>query len=232
VKVQPNLLRCMSPEMAPEPTSALALMFHFGPIPDSSTATNCSIRHFLAAVEHECRFLGGEAGPSRAVSARSTVIVRRTVHVLSDHERTFLLTRPVGHLATADSGAVPHVVPVCFAISQDTLYFTIDEKPKRVAGGALKRVRNIERNPMVAIVVDRYDEDWSRLGWVMLRGRAEILRAGKEHDRAQELLRARYRQLAAMQIAEQPVIAVRLERVTSWGNLSVGADEAGHDGQA
>jgi len=61
---------------------------------------------------------------------------------------------------------------------------------------------------MVAIVVDRYDEDWTRLGWVMLRGRAEILRAGTEHDRAQELLRSRYRQLAAMQIAERPVIAV------------------------
>jgi PPOX class probable F420-dependent enzyme len=153
-------------------------------------------------------------------------------HVLSDHERRFLLTRRVGHLATADSAAVPHVVPVCFAISQATLYITIDAKPKRVAGPALKRVRNIARNPMVAIVVDRYDEDWTRLGWVMLRGRAEILHAGTEHDRAQELLCARYRQLATMQIAEQPVIAVRLERVTSWGNLSVGADDAGDDGQA
>jgi PPOX class probable F420-dependent enzyme len=161
-----------------------------------------------------------------------TVIARRIVTVLSDHERRFLLTRRVGRLATADSRAIPHVVPVCFTISQGTLYITIDEKPKRVGGAALKRVRNIESNPMVAIVVDRYDEDWTRLGWVMLRGRAEILRAGMEHDRAQELLRSRYRQLAAMQIAEQPVIAVRLDRVTSWGNLSVGADEADYDGQA
>ena len=153
-------------------------------------------------------------------------------HVLSDQEHRFLLTRRVGHLATADSRAIPHVVPACFTISQGTLYITIDEKPKRLAGPALKRVRNIERNPMVAIVVDRYDEDWTRLGWVMLRGRAEILRAGTEHDHAQELLRSRYRQLAAMQIAERPVIAVRLERVTSWGNLSVGADEADGDGKA
>jgi PPOX class probable F420-dependent enzyme len=151
--------------------------------------------------------------------------------LLSDHERQFLLTQRVGRLATADSRAMPHVVPVCFAISQGTLYITIDEKPKRVDGPALKRIRNIERNPLVAIVVDRYDEDWTRLGWVMLRGRAEILHEGTEHDRAQELLRARYRQLAAMQITEQPVIAVRLERVTSWGNLSVGADDAGDDGQ-
>ena len=147
--------------------------------------------------------------------------------MLSDRERDFLLARRVGHLATADSQAIPHVMPVCFAISQGTLYITVDEKPKRVAGRALKRIRNIEGNPMVALVVDRYDEDWTRLGWVMLRGRAEILRAGTEHDRAQELLRSRYSQLAAMRIAEHPVIAVRLERVTSWGNLSAGEDGVG-----
>jgi PPOX class probable F420-dependent enzyme len=152
--------------------------------------------------------------------------------VLSDHERKFLLTRRVGYLATTDSRAIPHVLPVCFTISEGTLYFTIDEKPKRVAGQALKRVRNIEQNPMVAIVVDRYDEDWALLGWVMLRGRAEILLAGPEHDCAQELLRSRYRQLAAMQIAEHPVIAVRLERVTGWGNLSVGAGKTEDVGQA
>jgi PPOX class probable F420-dependent enzyme len=172
------------------------------------------------------------AKPSQAVQYRHDPSFWAGRHVLSDHERRFLLTQRVGHLATADGRAVPHVVPVCFAIEQGTLYITIDEKPKRVAGAALKRVRNIEQNPMVAIAVDRYDEDWSRLGWVMLRGRAEILREGTEHDRAQELLRARYRQLAAMQIAEQPVIAVRLKRVTSWGNLSVGSANAGDDAQA
>ena len=67
--------------------------------------------------------------------------------MLSHHERRFLSAQRVGHLATADGRAIPHVVPVCFVISQDTLYITIDEKPKRVFGAALKRVRNIERNP-------------------------------------------------------------------------------------
>jgi PPOX class probable F420-dependent enzyme len=141
--------------------------------------------------------------------------------VLSDRELRFLFTRRVGYLATADDRANPHVVPVCFTISHSTLYIAIDEKPKRVAGTSLKRIRNIERNPMVAVVVDRYDEDWTLLGWVMLRGRAEILGGGTEHDHAQALLRARYHQLVAMQIAERPVIAVRVTRVTSWGNLSV-----------
>ena len=141
--------------------------------------------------------------------------------MLSDGERRFLAHRRIAHLATADARAVPHVVPVCFAMSEGTLYITIDEKPKRQPGTALKRLRNIVENPAVAVVVDRYDEDWAVLGWVMLRGRAEILLDGMEHDDAQALLRSRYRQLNAMQIAQHPVVAVRIERTTSWGNLSV-----------
>jgi PPOX class probable F420-dependent enzyme len=140
--------------------------------------------------------------------------------MLSDRERRFLARRMVGHLATADRRAAPHVVPVCFALADAVLYITIDEKPKRT-GAPLKRLRNIAENPAVAVVVDRYDDDWARLGWIMLRGAAEILTGGTEHASAQALLRARYPQLRAMDIAALPVIAVRLERVSSWGNLSV-----------
>ena len=143
--------------------------------------------------------------------------------MLSDGERRFLAHQRVAHLATADRRAVPHVVPVCFAISEHTLYVTIDEKPKRRPGTALKRLLNIAENPAVAVIVDRYDEDWARLGWVMLRGHAEVLNEGTEHRDAQVRLRSRYPQLGAMQIAKYPVIAVRIERATSWGNLSVGA---------
>jgi PPOX class probable F420-dependent enzyme len=143
--------------------------------------------------------------------------------MFSERERRFLAHQRIAHLATADRGAVPHVVPVCFAVSAEALYITIDEKPKRRPPTALKRLKNIAENPAVAVVVDRYDEDWTRLGWVMLRGRAEILREGQEHQDAQALLRSRYPQLAAMQIATYPVIAVRIERTRSWGDLSVGA---------
>jgi PPOX class probable F420-dependent enzyme len=139
--------------------------------------------------------------------------------MLSDRERRFLAVRRVGYLATADRAANPHVVPVCFAVADSSLYITIDEKPKRAAGAKLKRLRNIEQNPQVAFLTERYDEDWTQLGWVLLRGRAEILASGAEHDRAQTLLRARYPQLADMQIAGLPVIALRIGRVTSWGNL-------------
>jgi PPOX class probable F420-dependent enzyme len=140
---------------------------------------------------------------------------------LLEHERRFLASQRIAHLATADLGAMPHVVPVCFVICADTVYITIDAKPKSRPANELKRIRNITANPRVAIVADRYDEDWTRLGWVMLQGRAEILLEGREHDEAQALLCARYAQLQSMRIAACPVIAVRIERARSWGHLSV-----------
>ena len=133
----------------------------------------------------------------------------------------FLEHQRVGHLATADAAAVPHVVPVCFALAGKTLYIGMDEKPKRGPAAALKRLRNIAANPQVALVVDHYDEDWSRLGWVMVRGSAEVLTAGTEHADAQARLTMRYPQLGGMEIGNLPVIAVRIERTTSWGDLSV-----------
>jgi PPOX class probable F420-dependent enzyme len=140
--------------------------------------------------------------------------------MLTEPQRRFLNSRRVAHLATADGRAVPHVVPVCFAVGGDALYITIDRKPKGNPR-ALKRLRNIAANPSAALVADRYDEDWTRLGWVMVRGRAEILEGGAEHERAQHLLRTRYRQYRTMAIGDLPVISIRIEQATSWGDLSV-----------
>jgi PPOX class probable F420-dependent enzyme len=142
--------------------------------------------------------------------------------MLTDRERRFLEAERVARLATADAAGRPHVVPVCYALAADTVYFTIDEKPKRRPGARLKRLANLRANPSAALVADRYDEDWSRLGWVMVQGRAEVLEAGPEHDAAQALLRARYRQLAAMRIEALPVVAVRIEHAISWGRLEPG----------
>jgi PPOX class probable F420-dependent enzyme len=140
--------------------------------------------------------------------------------MLSEPQARFLASRRVGHLATADARGTPHLVPVCFVVSDGALYITIDQKPKGDFRG-LKRLRNITENPVAAFVADRWDEDWTRLGWVMLRGPAEILAGGAEHDRAQAMLRSRYRQYQGMELAGLPVIAIRIERVTSWGDLSV-----------
>ena len=139
--------------------------------------------------------------------------------MLTEAQRRFVETRRVGHLATADAGGAPYLVPVCFALAEATLYITVDEKPKR-RDRPMKRVRNILENPRAAFVADRWDEDWTRLGWVMLRGPAEILEGGDEHAAAQALLRDKYVQYRSMNLADLPVIALRIARVASWGDLS------------
>ncbi|HEX4891984.1 MAG TPA: TIGR03668 family PPOX class F420-dependent oxidoreductase [Hyphomicrobiaceae bacterium] len=142
--------------------------------------------------------------------------------MLSDETRQFVEAQRVGHLATADQQAVPHVIPVCFAISGSSLYIAIDGKPKRGSPSNLKRLRNIAENASVCLVVDRYDEDWARLGWVMLHGTAEILTDGRDRGEAHRLLRSRYPQYVGMALEDLPVIAVRITRVAGWGDLSVG----------
>ncbi len=142
------------------------------------------------------------------------------VDIFTSAQRYFLDRQRIARLATADEKAAPHVVPVCYVVADDTAYITMDEKPKRVTSRALKRLRNIAANPRVAFVVDHYDDgDWSQLGWVMVRGPADILESGDEHAVAQALLTARYAQLADMNLAPHPVIALRIETVSSWGNL-------------
>jgi len=139
--------------------------------------------------------------------------------ILPPPVRAFLEQQRVGHLATVSRGGEPHVVPICYAVADDTIYTPIDEKPKQ-PGRTLRRVRNIEETGRAALVVDRYDEDWTRLGWVLLRGRAELLAPGSpEQARAVELLRQRYPQYRRMRLETQPVIALRIERVSVWGKL-------------
>jgi PPOX class probable F420-dependent enzyme len=138
--------------------------------------------------------------------------------MLTDRQRRFVDRARVARLATADRLGAPHLVPVCFCLVGPSLYITVDEKPKRT-DVPLKRLRNIRENPAVAVTVDRWDEDWTRLAWVMLRGSAAILFGGEEHDQAQAVLRRRYEQYRTMDLATLPVIAVRIQRVLSWGAL-------------
>ena len=139
--------------------------------------------------------------------------------MLTDDQRQFLDGQRVARLATADSGGRPHVIPICFVVVGNTVYFSVDEKPKRMSRAPLKRIANMRENPSVALVFDHYDEDWEQLGWVMVQGRAEELASGDEHDRAQASLRARYRQLTGMRIEALPVVAIRIEHAASWGML-------------
>jgi len=139
---------------------------------------------------------------------------------LDEDQVAFLVGRRVARLATADASGRPHAVPVCFAFSGTSIYIALDEKPKNVSPSNLKRVRNILENPEVALISDRYAEDWTLLAFVMVRGRAELLDPGTaEHTAAVGLLRGKYHQYETMKIEENPVIAVRPERAVSWGEL-------------
>jgi len=96
-------------------------------------------------------------------------------------ELGFLAGRRVARMATADARGIPHIIPIVFAMDGRKLYTPLDEKPKRVAPTELKRVRNLLVNPWVAIVVDQYDEDWTKLAWVLVKGRGEMAESGETH---------------------------------------------------
>ena len=133
--------------------------------------------------------------------------------------KQFFESHRVARLATVGADGIPHVTPVCFAMAEDTVYITIDQKPKRDQTKPLQRLRNIATNSTVALVADHYEENWSELGWVMLRGEARVLEDGEEHDYAQGILKSRYPQYRDMHLAPLPVIAIRVVRSTAWGKL-------------
>jgi PPOX class probable F420-dependent enzyme len=119
----------------------------------------------------------------------------------------------VARLATVDPDGRPHLVPIVYALAGDTLYSAVDEKPKR--SRRLRRIENARARPDVAVLVDRYDDDWTQLWWVRLRGRARVLDRGEEADRALELLRERYPQYRD-EPPGLPVLAIDVDEWRGW----------------
>lgn len=138
---------------------------------------------------------------------------------LSPEAHAFLEAARVGHLATADSQGRPHVVPVVFVWDGRHIYIALDAKPKRVPPERLKRVRNILENSNVALVVDRYSEEWTELGYVLVRGVATLIKPGEEQTKAVALLRAKYPQYCQMPIDDAPVIRIAPAEFVEWGKL-------------
>jgi len=140
---------------------------------------------------------------------------------------------PVARLATVDGDGRPHLVPCCFAFDGDVAYSVVDHKPKR--SGALRRLDNIRANPSVCLLVDHYEDDWSRLWWVRFDGQARILDAGPEHASAIAVLCAKYEQYR-----ETPpsgtVVAIDVTDVRSWappgiqGRTTEPEESSGKDG--
>lgn len=119
----------------------------------------------------------------------------------------------VARLATVGDDGRPHIVPIVFALHGDTLYFAVDEKPKKTTN--LKRLRNIAANPAVSILADHYEDDWNRLWWVRADGTARVVTDTAEAQRAIELLANRYAQYRQARPAG-PVVAMRIDRLTGW----------------
>jgi PPOX class probable F420-dependent enzyme len=128
----------------------------------------------------------------------------------------------VARLATMDGENRPHVVPVCFAFDGKLFYTAVDRKPKRVTRERLARLRNIAAVPRVALLIDEYDEDWTQLWYILIRGKAKLIpeSAHKEHAWAIRKLRAKYQQYARGMLADDaPIIRITPERTISWGKI-------------
>lgn len=137
----------------------------------------------------------------------------------SAEARRFLEAHRVGHLATAGADGAPHVVPVCYALDDVAVYFVADEKPKRRPARELQRLANLRANPRAALVVDDYDDDWTRLAFVLVRGPARIVTEPDAHAMALRLLRARYAPYEAMALDDpvrHPVVRIEPVRVVFW----------------
>lgn len=119
----------------------------------------------------------------------------------------------VARLATVDPAGRPHVVPVTFVLDGATLYSAVDRKPKRTS--RLRRLENIRANPRAALLVDHYEEDWSRLWWVRVRGQARVLEEGPEAERALDLLARKYPRYRS-EPPPGPVVAVGAEEWVGW----------------
>jgi PPOX class probable F420-dependent enzyme len=119
----------------------------------------------------------------------------------------------VGRLATVDAQGRPHLVPICFALAGEVLYSAVDEKPKRSRN--LERLRNIRARPEATVLVDHYEEDWSRLWWVRLRGEASVLDPDAESGRALALLAEKYEQYRREPPAG-PVIRLEIREWLDW----------------
>ena len=127
--------------------------------------------------------------------------------------RERVATARVARLATIDPDGRPHLVPIVFALDGDTLYTAVDAKPKR--SRRLRRIENAHERPDVTVLVDDYDEDWGRLWWVRLRGRARVLDAGEEAERALRLLAEKYEQYRR-EPPGVPVLAIDVREWRSW----------------
>ena len=143
---------------------------------------------------------------------------------IEEHIVQFINSHRVARLATADAAGRPAVVPICYVFNGESFYSAIDKKPKRVDLMQLQRVRNIQVNSQVALVIDDYSENWSELIYVVIRGVAEIIDPAEaistEHESAVAALRLKYEQYRSMVIDRNPIIKIVPKQVRVWSAIT------------
>jgi PPOX class probable F420-dependent enzyme len=135
---------------------------------------------------------------------------------LEPWEVALLAEQRIAHLATVNAAGEPAVVPVVYAFDGAHIFTPLDGKPKRADVMHLRRVRDIAANSTVALVVDRYDEDWNRLAWVQVRGTAALLHEGPRYDDGIALLARRYPQYTTVPLARRPLLVITPVIIRSW----------------
>jgi PPOX class probable F420-dependent enzyme len=126
-----------------------------------------------------------------------------------------LESAPVARLGLLDRDVRPRVLPVAFALAEGAAWSAVDDKPKRVAGGELARVRWLRERPDAALTVDRYDDDWSRLAWVQLLGRVTVVDDPASQPGGLAALAGKYEQYRE-RAPGGPLLRLDVERVLSW----------------
>ncbi len=122
----------------------------------------------------------------------------------------------VARLATIDSGSIPHLVPVVFVFDGSQFFLPIDEKKKAVGPEELKRVKNIRSNPNVCLLIDEYSDDWTKLSFVMIQGRASVTSSNDlPISGLYEKLVARYPQYRVIGLSDVWIV-IRPQKVVSW----------------
>jgi PPOX class probable F420-dependent enzyme len=135
----------------------------------------------------------------------------------SDEDRKFIDSQRVARLATADAQGTPHVVPIVYALVDDDLYFVIDEKPKKTRRG-LKRLSTIAVNPRVAVIIDEYQDDWTRLAYLLIEGSAGEIEDVALYARVIDALRRRYPPYRQMELSydRNPMLRIVAARRHFW----------------
>ncbi|MFH5801786.1 TIGR03668 family PPOX class F420-dependent oxidoreductase [Haladaptatus sp. CMAA 1911] len=136
-------------------------------------------------------------------------------------QRDYITRARIGRLATADRDGRPHLVPICFSLLDETIVTPIDEKPKKRSPTTLQRSQDINENSCVTLLIDHYTENWSKLGWIQIRGTAtHLLPNEPDHTPAVFSLRQKYEQYANHALEERPIIRIMPGSVLTWGELT------------